>query len=139
MKTSFVTIGTYMLASLSGALAGPSPLPLGVEIFERDGVTHIREAPFQELGAEKRCNNCANGSGCTVGKGQCKKGSYCPVASVANKELELANDKVMNLQNDLEGIKGDKQSLNLRAWSDLEGTSGEGKSGAPSGTGRARS
>ncbi|RCI14844.1 hypothetical protein L249_6709 [Ophiocordyceps polyrhachis-furcata BCC 54312] len=54
--------------------ATPGPLPMGVEIVERDGQTFVREVPHQLLGRgiEARCRNCVGQGGrCTIGDGSC--------------------------------------------------------------------
>ncbi|KAL7619446.1 hypothetical protein AAE478_009985 [Parahypoxylon ruwenzoriense] len=73
MKATFVSLALSTLAAVGGAIAGPSPLPMGVEVFERDGVTHVREVPHEALQLDKRCRECKNvGERCTIGDGSCK-------------------------------------------------------------------
>ncbi|KAK2612757.1 hypothetical protein QQS21_001208 [Conoideocrella luteorostrata] len=50
MKTDFLTIvAALAFAAIPGASANPSPLPMGVEITERDGVTLVREVKVVPL------------------------------------------------------------------------------------------
>ncbi|KAM3529779.1 hypothetical protein MY4038_005230 [Beauveria bassiana] len=72
MMSKILTVTTLALAVLFSVAANPSPLPMGVEITERDGMTFVREVAHEELGVEKRCRECVHlGGRCTIGHGSC--------------------------------------------------------------------
>ncbi|KAM3501149.1 hypothetical protein MY11210_009416 [Beauveria gryllotalpidicola] len=72
MISKILTVTTFALAALFSVAANPSPLPMGVEITERDGMTFVREVAHEELGVEKRCRECVHlGGRCTIGDGSC--------------------------------------------------------------------
>ncbi|KAI5859810.1 hypothetical protein GGS23DRAFT_614624 [Durotheca rogersii] len=77
MKAAFFPLVLSVYASIGGVLASPSPLPLGVEVVERDDRTLVREVPHEHLQVEKRCKACKDdGEKCAMGEGNCKDG-YC--------------------------------------------------------------
>ncbi|RDA85542.1 hypothetical protein CP532_3326 [Ophiocordyceps camponoti-leonardi (nom. inval.)] len=72
MKSTSILSAIIAMAVTSAAT--PGPLPMGVEIVERDGQTFVREVPHQLLGRgiEARCRNCVGQGGrCTIGDGSC--------------------------------------------------------------------
>ncbi|KAM5380889.1 hypothetical protein ACJZ2D_003413 [Fusarium nematophilum] len=66
---------TFLIASMAAtSSASPGPLPMGVEVVERDGKTIVREVPHQLLGRglQSRCRECVGqGDHCTIGDGSC--------------------------------------------------------------------
>ncbi|KAF4472989.1 NLS2 [Fusarium albosuccineum] len=72
MKTGILALLVTTLAATCSAT--PGPLPMGVEVVERDGKTIVREVPHKLLGRglEPRCRECVGqGDHCTIGDGSC--------------------------------------------------------------------
>ncbi|KAK1749431.1 hypothetical protein QBC47DRAFT_441789 [Echria macrotheca] len=70
MKNVFVTIALVALSALSNAAPpDPAAVPIGIEIYEENGMTRVREVA-SELGA--LCTNCVHvGGRCNIGEGNC--------------------------------------------------------------------
>ncbi|KAI1085354.1 hypothetical protein F5B20DRAFT_518014 [Whalleya microplaca] len=77
MKTTFITFGTFMLASIASGAVSPASLPMGIQIVEREGIAHVREVLQHDTRAAA-CRDCKDdGQGCTIGDGSCHPNSYC--------------------------------------------------------------
>ncbi|KAG6009206.1 hypothetical protein E4U21_003059 [Claviceps maximensis] len=50
MKTNFLTMAGLAFAAVSGVAANIAALPMGVEVFERDGMTVVREVGVRPPG-----------------------------------------------------------------------------------------
>ncbi|KAH8845364.1 hypothetical protein MCOR27_002450 [Pyricularia oryzae] len=95
MKTTF-TLLLIAMQAISLAAAGPTDLPLGVEVREEHGSLVVREVSSEGTGLEKRCRECVHvGDRCTIGHGSCYAreqasctwcGNHCKSICIPNGE-----------------------------------------------------
>ncbi|KAK3315864.1 hypothetical protein B0H66DRAFT_559901 [Apodospora peruviana] len=69
---NFILIATLLSALASAAAPDPATLPVGIEIFEENGVTVVREVANKLSERGELCTNCVHvGSSCQIGEGNC--------------------------------------------------------------------
>ncbi|KAI1121233.1 hypothetical protein F5Y10DRAFT_272301 [Nemania abortiva] len=85
MKTNFFTASIVAFTALLGAAPAAG---IGIEVFERDGVTVLREATDT-----LECTNCVHvGGSCLIGEGNCMGSEHASCTACGNKGAICVSD-----------------------------------------------